>query len=247
MLDLEVIGEGMTTKVYRDGNKAIKVYINAPFDEAENEAERQRFAYNAGLPVPAVYDVRYLDNNMVALDMEYINGKPLFRQGMDKDERNAAILSLVKLQCDVHNVKAVNQPKQSERIKWRIENTQYLDDKTKEKLLELHYHLDTDDDYLCHGDFHPLNILNDGNKLWIIDWVDATSGNYLADACWTYLIFKQYITRCAGVYLSIFCKEAKVKKEDVLTWLLIVTASRLHENIDEKSKEWLIDIVKAGI
>lgn len=66
MLDLEIIGQGATTKVYRDGNKAIKLYENAPANEAENEANRQRFAVNAGLPVPAVFGVRHLADGMVA-------------------------------------------------------------------------------------------------------------------------------------------------------------------------------------
>ena len=60
MCDLEIIGQGATTKIYRDGNKAIKLYVDAPHDEADNEADRQQFAYSAGLPVPAVYGVRRL-------------------------------------------------------------------------------------------------------------------------------------------------------------------------------------------
>ncbi len=34
MLDLEIVGEGATTKIYRDGNMAIMLYVNAPPDEA---------------------------------------------------------------------------------------------------------------------------------------------------------------------------------------------------------------------
>jgi hypothetical protein len=42
MLDLEIVGEGATTKIYRDGDTAIKLYVDAPPDEAYNEAERQQ-------------------------------------------------------------------------------------------------------------------------------------------------------------------------------------------------------------
>ena len=75
MFNLELIGEGKTTKVYRDRNKAIKVYINPPPDEVENEALRQKFAYNAGLPVPAIYDVRHLDNNIASRLHENMDDK----------------------------------------------------------------------------------------------------------------------------------------------------------------------------
>lgn len=99
MLDLEIIGEGATTKIYRDGKTAVKLYVDAPDDEADNEAARQRFAYDAGLPVPAVLGVRRLSDDAVALDMEYIDGKPILQPRMDKDERRNAICALFSSDC----------------------------------------------------------------------------------------------------------------------------------------------------
>jgi tRNA A-37 threonylcarbamoyl transferase component Bud32 len=244
MLNLEIVGQGATTKIYRDGGTAIKLYINAPPDEAEIEAERQRFAFAAGLPVPAVYGIRKLNDNAVALDMEYISGKPLIYPGMNKNERNGAILTMTKLQREVHKVRAHGLPKLSERLNWKIRTTMHLEEPQKDKLLTLHTRLDEDSDHLCHGDFHPLNILFDGAKHWIIDWVDATSWNPSADACRTYLIFKQYMSRSAGVYLEACCNTAKVKQGDVLAWLPVIAAARLTENLDDASRLWLIDVAK---
>ena len=45
MLDLEIIGKGATTTVYRDGSRAIKLYVDAPHDEAENESILQQLQY----------------------------------------------------------------------------------------------------------------------------------------------------------------------------------------------------------
>lgn len=244
MLNLEVVGQGATTTIYRDGNTAVKLYENAPPDEAENEAERQRFAYNIGLPVPVVFGVRQLGGNAVALDMEYIDGKTLLHSGMSAEERKAAIQTLVKLQCAVHKVNASGLPEQTNRLALRIKHTQHLDESDKDRLQEILRQLDTDAENLCHGDFHPLNILYDGSKYWIIDWVDATAGNPLADACRTYLIFKQHMMRSAGIYLRAFCKETNTKPEDVLAWLPVVAAGRLDENMDDKARAWLLDVVK---
>ena len=243
MLDLEVIGQGATTKIYRDGNTAIKLYVNAPSDEADNEAARQRFAYDAGLPVPAVYGTRRLENNTVALDMAYIEGKQLMQPKMDKNERKEAIYTLVKLQCKVHKVHTDSLPKQKDRLVWKITCSDSLTDSMKENLLSLLARLDNGSAMLCHGDFHPLNILYDGSKYWIIDWVDATAGNPLADACRTYLIFKQHMNRAAGIYLKTFCKESKSKQDDVLAWQPIIAAARLSENMDGKAKSWLLGLV----
>jgi len=244
MLDLEVVGQGATTKIYRDGNKAIKLYVNAPADEAANEACLQRFAYNAGLPVPAVFGVRRIDDGKVALDMEYINGQPLIRQGMDKDERRNAIHTLAKLQCAIHKVKAPGLPKQADCIAWKIKNSPHLQNPLKEKLLSRLMSMDNSLDCLCHGDFHPLNILFDGCQYWIIDWVDAVAGSPSADACRTYLLFKQHISRLAGIYLRAFCKESNIKQDEVLAWEPIVAAARSNDNMDDKSRSWLLDIVR---
>jgi len=244
MLNLEVVGQGATTKIYRNGNTAIKLYINAPSDEVENEADRQRFACNAGLPVPTVYGVRKLNDNAVALDMDYIDGQPLMQFGMDKDERKNAIHALVILQCEVHKVRASGLPKLTDRLAWKIKTTQYLDEPQKNNLLSLIIRLNNDSDNLCHGDFHPLNILYDGSKHWIIDWVDASAGNPLADACRTYLIFKQYMSQSAGIYLRIFCKKTNSKQEDVLAWQPIIAAARLKEKMQNKSRLWLLTLVQ---
>ena len=248
MLGLKVIGQGATTKIYRDGNTAVKLYVNAPPNEAEDEAERQRFAIDAGLPVPAVIGVRRLDDCHTALDMEYVDGKPFMEPGMDKDERMSAIQTLVKLQCEIHRVTAYGQPNQAKRFTWNIKRTDYLNGREKDRLLVLLNKLDTGAENLCHGDIHPRNILYDGRKHWVIDWVNATAGSPLADACRTYLIFKQFMTRSAGIYLRLFCKEAGVKPEDVLEWLPVVAAARLNENVvDEKVRSVLLEMVKQNI
>lgn len=244
MLDLEVIGQGATTKIYRDGNKAIKLYVDAPPDEAENEAARQRFACGAGLPVPAVFGVRRLDDSSVALDMEFIDGHPLMTPGMDRDERNSAVRVLVMLQCEVHKVYADGLPKLADRLIRKIKAVRYLEEPLKNNLLSLIGHLNRDSGSLCHGDFHPLNVLYDGSKYWIIDWVDAVAGDPLADACRTHLIFMQYISRSAGIYLKTFCRMTNSKKEDVLAWQPVIAAARLNENMDDKSRLWLLSLIR---
>jgi len=245
--NLAQVGQGATSKIYRDGKIAIKLYENILYEDVVREASKQKFAYNAGLPVPAILDIQQLEGKSVALHMEYIKAQPLMHVGMDKDDRRAAIETLVKLQCDIHKIPAIGLPKQNETLHRRLTQSEYLAETEKEQLITLLKKLTTDENNLCHGDFHPLNILYDGSKHWIIDWVDATAGNCLADTCRSYLIFKQYIARMAGIYLRAFCKEAKVKQEDVLAWLPIIAAGRLIENLDEKSRTWLLEIIRGNL
>jgi aminoglycoside phosphotransferase (APT) family kinase protein len=243
MMNLEIVGEGATTKIYRDANMAIKLYENVSPEEAENEAKIQAYVAKTGLPVPGVFGVRRINETMTALDMEYIPGKPLFHEEMDQDQLLDAIQTLVKLQCMVHSKTADMLPKQRERLAWKIDRNKYLEQCIKDDLLTLLHSLDNGANCLCHGDFHPLNILYDGNKYWIIDWVDATSGNPLADACRTYLLLKEGLPPYAGTYLRLFCKEVGIEQDAVLAWQPVLAAARLAENMDEKQKAQLLQII----
>ncbi|MCL2364540.1 MAG: aminoglycoside phosphotransferase family protein [Defluviitaleaceae bacterium] len=247
MLGMEKIGQGMTTTVYRDGDTAVKVYENTPIGEVENEAARQRFAVDAGLPVPAVCGVRRIGDNAVALEMQCINGKPLMHPGMDEADLLGAVDTLVGLQRAVHKIDASGQPKQCDRFVHRIKQTHHINDAQKSQLLAKMKQLDTHAMQLCHGDFHPLNILYDGRMHWIIDWVNACAGNPLADACRTYLIFTEHIPHLAEVYLRVFCQAAEVSCDDVLVWRPIVAAARLVENMSGEKRTMLLNIINEEI
>lgn len=137
MLNLEIIGEGATTKIYREGNRTIKLYVNASIGEVKNEARLQSYAVKMGLPVPAIYGVRKIDKFMIALEMEYIPGNPLMGKKMKTNERHAAILTLVRLQCSIHSINANGLSKQRDKTKLKIERNVHIDKAIKESLLVL--------------------------------------------------------------------------------------------------------------
>ena len=241
---LELIGEGATAKIYRNGNIATKVYSNASVDEVTNEMKRQQFAHYTGLAVPDVYDVKILDDGRIALEMEYIDGSPLMHRDMNEVEIAEAINILVKLQCDMHKIEAPELPRLTNTMKQMILSTN-LAPEIKNALSTLLLQLDDKSEKLCHGDFHPLNILYDGHKHWIIDWVNATAGNPFADVCRTHLLIKPEMKELAEAYLRIFCSETGCHPNHILNWQPVVAAARLNENIDNLSKDCLSDIVHA--
>jgi len=69
-------------------------------------------------------------------------------------------------------------------------------------------------------------------------------GSPLADACRTYVIFKQYLLRMSGIYLQYFCKESGAAKNDVLSWLPVVAAARMSEKMDDKARMILTKIIE---
>ncbi|MFC2013409.1 phosphotransferase family protein [Chloroflexota bacterium] len=58
--------------------------------------------------------------------------------------------------------------------------------RVKEVVLEALEQL-PDGSAVCHGDFHPRNIIISSRGPVIIDWANATQGNPLADVAWILL------------------------------------------------------------
>jgi Ser/Thr protein kinase RdoA (MazF antagonist) len=88
-----------------------------------------------------------------------------------------------------------------------------------------------DGDRLCHGDFHPFNILGLDANARVIDWLDATRGVPAADLCRTYVLISTYDPGIAAAYVDMYVAEAGIARADVEAWLPFVAAARLVENV----------------
>lgn len=212
--------------VYRDGDKAIKVF-DANFSKSDilNEALNQARVEEAGIRVPKVLEVSVIDGKW-AIVSEYIPGKTL-AQLMEENPQNkdAYLEQFVELQMDVHTHRAPLLNKLYDKMKRKIDETG-LDATTR---YELHTRLDSTPHHnkVCHGDFNPSNIIMSENGPYILDWSHATQGNASADVARTYLLFwLNGDIDGAKKYLNLFCKKSDTARQYVERWLPIVAASQ---------------------
>ncbi len=245
MNEANLLGVGATARVYLEDGKAVKLYLGGSRHAAEKEVDAQRFARAAGLPVPEVFGVEDRADG-IALVMQCVDGAPLMRPGMDRAARADALATLVALQRRTHAVPAPSLIPLAERLAGRLHAAPGIDTPLRDTLLTRLGNLASDERQLCHGDFHPLNVLCEGGEPWIIDWMDATAGAPLADACRTYVILRRHIPRMAGLYLKAYCKAAGVKDREVLAWLPVVAAARLMERVDERERAMLTKMIAEG-
>jgi aminoglycoside/choline kinase family phosphotransferase len=106
---------------------------------------------------------------------------------------------------------------------------------------------------LCHNDFHPDNILITADGPFIIDWLDATVGNPLADVARTSIILlgaaastqvsrtveKMFVRLFHSVYVRHYFRICPGSAVEYRRWLPIIAAARLSENIPE-IESWLL-------
>ncbi len=224
-----LIGRGAQADVYLYDSQVIKLFHEDVSEESVlYEADIQQRVYNAGLSAPQVYGMATMEGRYAIL-MEHVPGQSL-GELMEKDRPHALeyLKQAIELQVQMHKSPGHGLPSQREKLRSRIASVSALPEDTKQSLLQLLDSLAADE-AVCHGDFHPYNIIQTEKGLAIIDWVDASCGSAKADACRSYLLYLLHGKEAAEAYLHFYCEQANVSKEDVLKWLPILACARLCE------------------
>jgi len=237
------IALGNTAKIFLYKNKIIKLFNDyLPDTESVYEANKQTYAYSCGLSVPNVLDVTKI-NGKQAIIMEYVEGKTLGTLLSENKEKIDYYMDLfVESQRKIHLVKADSLEPMSEKLQRQIESAHILDQRYKTHLLKK---LDTMtfENRLCHGDFHPFNLIVSDNQVTIIDWVDSSGGDVRADVYRTYLLYSQFSVDLADMYLQLYCKKSGLLKDEIFQWAPIIAGARLSEGGTSEQAEQLLKII----
>ncbi|WIY59191.1 aminoglycoside phosphotransferase family protein [Bacillus arachidis] len=239
------IAIGNTAKIYLCDHKIVKVFKkHFPNTESLYEAKKQDYAYSCGLNVPQVFEVTEIKDRQ-AIIMEYVKGQTVGELLINHMERAEHYISIcVDIQQKMHAV-VVNSDilePMSAKLHRQIESVYNLDEEQKDKLL---IKLDSMviEPRLCHGDFHPFNLIMSHDNLKIIDWVDASAGDIRADVYRTYLLYAQSSVELAEMYLRIYCNNTGLSRNEVLEWAPIIAGARLSENSSSENIEHLKGLV----
>ena len=243
-MDLSRVIAVRTNKtVYRDGDRAIKVFDKG-YSKADilNEALDQARIEETGLDIPKLLEVTTIEGKW-AIVSDYIPGKTLDRLMKENPEKLDEYLELfVDLQIKMHSMKAPMLNRLRDKMNRKISEAS-LDATTR---YELHTRLEALHQHykVCHGDFNPSNvIIRDDGTPFILDWSHATQGNASADTARTYLLFCLSGDReLADKYLDLFCKKSDTAKQYVQKWLPIVAASQSVKSKPEE-REFLLSWV----
>jgi Ser/Thr protein kinase RdoA (MazF antagonist) len=153
------------------------------------------------------------------------------------------LLALARLHARIHGETALQFGSLKSRLATNIAGTGFLDEPLKQILLGRLADM-PDGDRLCHGDFHPTNVLGQNSLPMVIDWPDACGGDPAADVCRSYLLLKLRAEDIAEPYLDAYCSITNTPRAKILDWLPFVAAARLAEDVPD---DWarLLEIVHA--
>lgn len=236
-------GSGAQADVYREGDRAVKVYkAGHHLSEAEQEIALQRLAWQAGLPVAKPYRACEV-NDRPAVVMEYLAGDTLGDELAREPSLAAALLSeAAALQHRVHRAQAGGFPGLREKLLWKLRHAPLLSDGQRARLSESASHM-PDGHSLCHGDFHVYNLIRTPRGIRIIDWVDAACGPSEVDACRSYLLYLLHSSELGELYLDCYLHKTGAARAGILRWLPVLAAARLTEIARPGDNELLLTII----
>jgi hypothetical protein len=171
--------------------------------------------------------------------MEHVTG-PVLAVRLGAPSGVGAVLEvMVELHRRMHEqVAPPGLPPLKERLVRNISGARYVDEPTRRRLLDSMPAL-PDGDRLCHGDFHPYNILGTGTKARIVDWLDASVADPAADVCRTYVLIGAVNTDLAQAYVDAYVAATGMDRMAVYAWLPVVAAARLAEKVPKETPRLL--------
>ena len=182
----ELVGKGFCADVYAWGEgRVLKLFHGTAGPErAEREFVATRAVHAAGLPAPAAHEVIEVEGRP-GIVFERVGGVSLFEHTQARPWKLfAAIRQTAELHADIHRHAApAGLPSLRDRIAARVEESDAPEtDKqaARDRLASL-----PDGATLCHGDFHPGNVLLSPRGPVVIDWSAAGRGHPLGDVACT--------------------------------------------------------------
>ena len=225
-------------------DQVLKLYQGwMPASDADHEAEVTYLVRALGLPVPQAFGRADMDGRH-GIIFERIGGQALLDQALaGSGHAVAAAETLGRLHAAMHARNAPALPRLRERLVDRITHAAPLPPAWRKAAVRQLEGL-PDGDALCHGDFHPANVLLTEAGPVIIDWLDATSGHPLADVARTVMLIRfaevpdealaarlspGFRAVFVQAYLAAYRPLRPASEEDLQRWLPVVAAARLAE------------------
>lgn len=247
------IAQGRTAEIYAwDEQHILKLYRDwCPSDWVGYEAQIARAVYDAGIPSPAAGDIIEI-NGRQGLIYERIEGISMLQ---DMNIRPWMVPKHARWLADLHvkvNQKSIpGLPIYKDHLAYDIAHTKYLSDDQRQKLISVLKAL-PDRQNLCHGDYHPGNVLITKDGPIIIDWMTACSGSPWVDVARSSMILsvgakgaKNLIHPMIRIVISLFHRtyldryrsQVGDEENELERWRVVVAGARLIEEIEPEREE----------
>jgi len=252
---------GKTAEIYMYGEDAVlKLFrLGVPLDDVEAEQHKARIAHSIGIPTPVVGEVVF-QGGRIGLVFQRVDGVSVIERLLAaSDDIDSLAQLMAHLHVRLHQAKSpAGLPAQREIVAARISRCRLLSTDERNTLLGALNELPSGES-LCHGDFHPGNVMLTEQGPVVIDWLDASVGNPVGDVARTSLLFLTHMAndrlepgRLAAVrrFHEIYIEQYKALNSGSWfgyeKWIPIMAAAKLHEG-NREQETWLLELVRSEL
>ena len=208
------IAEGWTSEIYQlDQDCVLKLYKKGW--EFVRDREFPKMAYLSSFldEIPRVFETVTIDGRP-GYTMAHISGPSLCHLGKEATDPNDVVEPMFALYSRLLELPAPSHFELlCKRISARISAHSEVDEQIRTAALALLDQLGTEEK-LCHGDFHPNNIIISASGPVLIDWNGAGRGDIHADIAKTLILMN-----CAPSGLALLGNAYQLRSEICLAYL----------------------------
>ena len=258
---LQLLGQGRTAEVYLyGGDRVVKLFRPAfPKLAIENEYLVCQ-AIGGSINIPKAYR-RLLIDGRDAIIFDFIRGESGFRYLFWHPWRVREFAhEFAAIHSRIHAIALPETVPDLKGILVRNMNLHNLLPEATKKRIAAYLEGLPSGNVLCHGDYHPDNILLQKGTPYVLDWMTGTRGNPMADVARTSLLLRwaqpgpgtprlirtmlsSFREKFYTYYIHHYMELTGARAEEIERWELPVLAARLMEWIPPSEKDFLISLI----
>lgn len=235
----KIIGVGNTATVYELGDqKVLKLFKGGYPDEAvETEYHNAMTIRDMNFLKPKAYEMIFCEER-TGIIYDKIEGQSLLDWVMKTQDIEQCAIYMANLHKTIGQNRISNVPNYKDFLKYHIQNASLSLDRLND-IIQMIDQL-PNGNTLCHGDFHPGNILLYDDKVYTIDFMNICCGDFLYDIARTvYLVQftpippeakdKEMMLYLKNTLTDLYLKQMNVTREMIQDYLFVIAAARKGE------------------
>lgn len=263
--DLQKLGEGRQAEVFAWQDGSVVKLFRGPqlLESARHEITSMQAAEASGVPMARALGSVSVEGRPGIL-MERLDGPDqLTRLGSRPWKIWPAAKTLARLHAKLHSAPVGSGlPSLKDAVGRGIATSELVPERAREAALADLQKL-PDHDFVCHGDFHPGNIIETAHGPRVIDWSNVSQGDPLADVARTLLLARAgalppgtpfLVRKLVGLgrrillwrYLREYRKLRPFDPRDLDAWEVVNATERLTHGIPEE-REYLLAFLEARL
>lgn len=241
----KIIGTGNTATIYAwDEGKVLKLFNpNYPKELAEIEFYNAKAIRHADFAKPGVYELISFKERM-GIIYDKVEGESLENWVLRTGELQKCAVYMAELHKSIIRNIPGNVPDYKNFLKYHVVNALKDNHPGQKEAFEILDRLQGGNT-LCHGDFHPGNILISNGHTAVIDFMNICHGNFLYDVARTVFLVeytpvpaeaenRDMLLHIKKTLADLYLIQMKVTREMIQDYISVIAIARRGECPDEQ-------------